>query len=360
MTPPRAGFDAPTCSVMTRRRVVLSVAAGALSASTPSWTRAAGGSGPTAAPVITGSHGIAQQVLTASDVHVSDYPTVEAIRWMGRMLERESDGRLAIRVYPAGALGRETDTVDLTRFGALDITRVNFAALDEAFPATRVMALPYAIDSTEHLRRAVDGGAGERIRRSFERRGLIGLAIYDSGARCFYNRVRPVLEPHDLAGLKIRVPPSDIFVRLLRALGANPTPLSYGEVFSALQTRLIDGAENNWTTFYTSRQFEVARFWGESRHSYSPEALLLSRRRFDAFAPRDQQLILEVAAQSVLYMRSLWDRQEAASRAAVERAGVRVNEVDLEAFRRAAAPILASYLKDPELAGLYRDIRAVA
>ena len=303
---------------------------------------------------------LAQRVLTASDVHVSDYPTVEAIRWMGETLERESGGKLAIRVYPSGALGRETDTIDLARFGALDITRVNFAALDEAFPATRAMALPYVIDSTEHLRRAVDGAAGERIRGSFERRGLIGLALYDSGARCFYNRVRPVHNPRELAGLKIRVPPSDIFVRLLRAFGANPTPLSYGEVFSALQTRLIDGAENNWTTFYTSRQFEVARFWGESRHSYSPEALLLSKRRFDALSSGERQLILEAAAQSVPYMRSLWDKQEAASRTAVEQAGVHVNEVDLDAFKRAAAPIVEAYLKDPELAALYRDVRAVA
>jgi tripartite ATP-independent transporter DctP family solute receptor len=299
-------------------------------------------------------------VLTAADVHVNEYPTVEAIRWIGRMIERESGGKLAVRVYPSGALGRENDTVDLARFGALDITRVNFAALDEAFPATRVLALPYVIDSTAHLRRAVDGAAGARIRRSFERRGLIGLAIYDSGARCFYNRMRSVREPRDLRGLKIRVPPSEIFVRLLRALGANPTPLSYGEVFSALQTRLIDGAENNWTTFFTSRQFEVARFWGESRHSYSPEALLLSRRRFDSLAPRERDLILAAAAQSVPYMRSLWDRQEADSRAAVERAGVHVDEVDVEAFRRAAAPVLAAYLKDADLAELYRDVRAVA
>jgi tripartite ATP-independent transporter DctP family solute receptor len=300
------------------------------------------------------------RILTASDVHVSDYPTVAAIRWMGETIERESGGKLAIRVYPSGALGRENDTIDLARFGALDITRVNFAALDEAFPATRAMALPYVIDSTEHLRRAVDGAPGARIRRSFERRGLIGLALYDSGARCFYNRVRPAHDPRELAGLKIRVPPSDIFVRLLRAFGANPTPLSYGEVFSALQTRLIDGAENNWTTFYTSRQFEVARFWGQSRHSYSPEALLMSKRRFDALSSNERQLILEVAAQSVPYMRSLWDQQEDASRAAVEQAGVRVNEVDLDAFKKAAAPIVRAYLQDPELDALYRDVRAVA
>jgi TRAP-type C4-dicarboxylate transport system substrate-binding protein len=169
-----------------------------------------------------------------------------------------------------------------------------------------------------------------------------------------------VAEPADLHGLKLRVPPSDIFIALVRALGANPTPLSYGEVYSSLQTHLIDGAENNWRTFHSSRQFEVARHWAQSEHSYSPEALLMSRRRFDGFSSDDQELIRVAAAQSVPYMRELWDRAEAESRAAVIAAGVQVTEVDRAAFHRAAAPVLKSYLGDPELRRLYEGIRAVA
>jgi TRAP-type C4-dicarboxylate transport system substrate-binding protein len=188
----------------------------------------------------------------------------------------------------------------------------------------------------------------------------VGLAIYDSGARCFYNHLRPVREPGDLKGLKIRVPPSDMFVRLVRALGANPTPLSYGEIFSALQTKLIDGAENNWTTFQTSRHFEVARFWSQSEHSYSPEAVLMSQRRYDRLSSRQQELIRTVAAQSVPYMRKLWDGSEATSRAAVEKAGVHAIQVDRAAFQKVAAPIVESYLKDPQLMRIYQEIRAVA
>lgn len=198
-------------------------------------------------------------VLTASDVHVSGYPTVEALRWMGKELDRESSGNLSLRVYHSGQLGRENDTIDLARFGALDITRINFASLNNPFPVTRILSLPYIIESTEHLRRVVDGHVGRDILASFERRGLVGLAIYDSGARCFYNHLRPVTEPRALVGLKIRVPPSDIFVSMVRALGANPTPLSYGEIFSALQTKLIDGAENNWTTFRRSARGRAFR-----------------------------------------------------------------------------------------------------
>lgn len=302
----------------------------------------------------------ARDTLTAADVHVDGYPTVEAVKWIGRELERETSGRLAVRVYHSGQLGRETDTVDLARFGALDLTRVNFAALNNAFPATQIFSLPYVFDSTEHMRRAVDGAVGREILASFARRGLVGLALYDSGSRCFYNTQHAVTAPSDLHGLKIRVPPSDIFMRLIRTLGANPTPLAYGEVFSALQTRLIDGAENNWRSFHSSRQFEVAHHWAQSEHSYSPEALLLSRRRFDRLEARDQELLLDLAQRSVPYMRVLWDRTEAESREFVIKAGVKVSIVDRDAFKRVAQPLLDSYLEDGELARLHRAVRDVA
>lgn len=304
--------------------------------------------------------GGATSVLTASDVHVSDYPTVQALRWMGDMIARETGGELGLRVYHSGQLGRENDTVDLARFGALDITRINFASLNNTFPATQAMSLPYVFDSTEHMRRCVDGTAGRSILEAFEQRGLIGLAIYDSGARCFYNHLRAVAEPGDLKGLKIRVPPSDMFVNLVRALGANPTPLSYGEIFSALQTKLIDGAENNWTTFQTSRHFEVARFWAQSEHSYSPEAVLMSQRRYQMLTGRQKELVRTAAAQSVPYMRTLWDRSEAASRTAVEKAGIRATPVNRAAFQKVAAPIVESCMKDPLLQRIYQEIRAVA
>jgi tripartite ATP-independent transporter DctP family solute receptor len=298
--------------------------------------------------------------MTAADVHVDGYPTVEAVRWISRTIGEQTGGRLSIRVYHSGQLGRENDSVNLARFGALDITRVNVAPLNNAFPLTDILALPYVFDSVAHMRRCLDGEIGREILRGFEARGLVGLAFYDSGVRCFYNRLRPVVVPADLRGLKIRVPPSDIFVGLVRGLGANPTPLSFGEVFSSLQTHLIDGAENNWPTFYTSRQFEVARYWSQSHHSFAPEVLLMSKQRLDAMSSADRALMLDAAARSVPFMRELWDRREAESRAAVEKAGVQVNEVNREAFRTAAAPLLEEYLADADLARLYRAIRAAA
>lgn len=299
-------------------------------------------------------------LLTAADVHVDKYPTVEAVRWMGRKIEAETGGRLRIRVYHAGQLGRENDTVDLTRFGALDITRVNFAPLTNPFPLTRLFALPYVFDSVEHMRRTVDGPAGKTVLRAFEARDLVGLAIYDAGVRSFYNVHRPIVEPKDLNGLKVRVPPSDIFLSMGRALGANPTPLPFGEVYSALQTHLIDGAENNWRTLHTSRQFEVARFVSLTEHSHSPEALLMSRRTFEALSAADRDIVLAAAAASVPVMRQLWDTMEAESRDFVVKAGVKVNEVDREAFHRAAQPIVESTLRDATLRKLYEDIRSAS
>jgi tripartite ATP-independent transporter DctP family solute receptor len=299
-------------------------------------------------------------LMTAADVHVDGYPTVQAVRWMSERIAERTNGRLRIRVYHAGQLGRESDTVELARFGALDITRVNFAPLNNPFPSTRVFSLPYVFDSVEHMRRAVDGKPGRAVLESFERRDLIGLAIYDAGSRSFYNALRPVHEPADLHGLKIRVPPSDIFIAAVRALGGNPTPLPFGEAYSALQTHLIEGAENNWRTFHTSRHFEVARYWSQSDHSYSPEALLLSRKTYDALSAQDREIVVEAARASVPVMRELWDRMEAESKAHVLADGVKFNEVDLSAFQRAAAPLYERYLGDAALASLYRSIRDLA
>jgi tripartite ATP-independent transporter DctP family solute receptor len=306
------------------------------------------------------AHAVRGGLMTAADVHVDGYPTVQAVRWMGKRIEERTHGRVRIRVYHAGQLGRESDTIDLARYGALDLTRVNFAPLNNPFPSTRIFSLPYVFDSVAHMRRAADGAPGRAVLAEFERRDLIGLAIYDAGSRSFYNVRRPVHEPGDLKGLKIRVPPSDIFIELVRALGGNPTPLPFGEVYSAMQTHLIEGAENNWRTFHTSRQFEVARYWSGTEHSHSPEALLLSRRTYDALAPADREIVIEAARASVPVMRSLWDKMEAESRAHVLGAGVAANQADLAAFQRAAAPVLERYVQGNGLRTLYEGIRALA
>ena len=300
------------------------------------------------------------RVLTATDVHVKDYPTVAAVRWIGEQLEAATDGRIRMRQYHSGQLGRESEAIDMARFGAIDITRVYSGALNNAFPLTQALCLPYVFESTTHQRRALDGEVGARVLKGFEARGLVGLAIYDSGPRCFYNTRHPIVVPRDLHGLKIRVPVSDIFIRMLRLFGANPTPLSLGEVFSGMETHMIEGAENNIRSFQSSRHFEAARYWSKSEHSYAPDVLLMSRRSFDALAPRDRGLVLELARASVPVMRAKWDESEAVARRTVAESGVQANDCDIPAFRRAAQPLLDAYQRDPAIADLTRRIRALA
>jgi tripartite ATP-independent transporter DctP family solute receptor len=302
----------------------------------------------------------AATTLTATDVHPSNYPTVEAVRFIGEGLARGTGGELTLRLYHSGQLGRESDAVDMARFGAIDLTRVYTGALNNAFPLTRALCLPATFDSVAHLRRALDGEVGATVLRDFARRDLVGLAIYDSGPRCFYNTQRPIVVPADLRGLKLRVPPSDIFMRMLRGFGANPTPLAYGEVFSALETRLIDGAENNIRSFHASRHFEGARYWSQSAHSWAPDVLLISRRRFDALTVPQRDLLVQLARESVQVMRARWDEGEAQARAAIIAGGVSINPVDAGAFARAVEPLMHAELLDPAVAGLHRAIRELA
>lgn len=298
------------------------------------------------------------KVVTAVDVHPKDYPTVEAVRWIGAEMERETQGRITFRQYPSGQLGSETDTVALARFQVIDIARVYLGAVNNAFPATQPLALPYTFRDEAHLRRVIDGDVGSDILATFERRGLIGLAFYDSGMRSIYNTQRPIYTPADMRGLKVRVPRSDIFMSTLDAMGANATPIPFGEVFTGLQTHLIDAAENNWATFQSTRQYEVARYWSTTEHCCAPEALLMSKGRFDSFSRSDRDLLRAKARESVAVMRRLWDLKQASARQTVIGAGVQQNDAEKEAFRRAVEPMRRRYLADRDIAATVRRIDA--
>jgi tripartite ATP-independent transporter DctP family solute receptor len=302
--------------------------------------------------------GASRTVITAVDVHPTDYPTVEAVRWMGAEIERETGGRIAFRLYPSGQLGTETDTVNLARFDVLDIARVYLGAVNNMFPATQPLALPYVFRDEAHMRRVCDGAIGRDILHTFERRGLVGLAFYDSGFRSIYNARHPIRAPSDMRDLKIRVPRSDIFIEMLDAMGANATPIPFGEVFTGLQTHLIDAAENNWATFQSTRQYEVARYWSQTDHCCAPEALLMSKHRFDALSASDKDLFLAKARESVAIMRGLWDAKQATARQTVLDAGIHYNDADHDAFRRAVEPMKRRWVAQEHIAATVRRIDA--
>jgi tripartite ATP-independent transporter DctP family solute receptor len=195
----------------------------------------------------------------AADNQSADYPTVEAVVFMGRLIEKQTKGRHSIRVFHSRQLGEEEETIKQTRVGAIDLNRTNIAPMASFVPLANVFALPFLFRSTDHLHAVLDGPIGAEILTSFEAQGLIGLAFYDSGARSIYTRGRAVRTIEDLKGLRIRVQPSDLMIEIMKALGAVPVPLRYGQVETALSTGLIDGAENNWPSYVTTNHYKVAR-----------------------------------------------------------------------------------------------------
>ncbi|AWK89366.1 TRAP transporter substrate-binding protein [Azospirillum thermophilum] len=297
--------------------------------------------------------------LRSADSQADGYPTVEAVKYMGEIVARETKGRIAIKVFPSGQLGDEKDTIQQTQFGVIDMNRVNLAPLNGLIPETRVPALPFLFRSVEHMHKVMDGPIGDEILQAMAPKGLIGLAYYDNGARSFYNSKRPIKSLEDMKGLKIRVMQSDLFIDTIRALGGSPTPMPPGEVYSSLQTGVVDGAENNWPTYQNQHHFEQAKFYSLSEHSMSPEVLVMSKRSWDKLSAEDQQAIRRAAKESVVKMRELWTAREVESEKAATAAGVQVNSVPKEAFMKAVEPVYAKHITDPKLKDLVERIRAV-
>jgi tripartite ATP-independent transporter DctP family solute receptor len=299
-------------------------------------------------------------VLTACDVHRDGYPTVKAVKWIGEQLAAQTSNRLSLRSYPSAQLGAEDDTIVLAQSGVIDICRVNSAGLNNAFPLTQPLSMPFVIDGEDHLHAVCDGAIGKTILQGFEARGLVGLAIYDAGGRCFYNTHRPIEKPADLNGMKIRVPQSDVFIEMVAAMGANPTPLTVSAVYSSLQSRLIDGAENNWPTFETSRHVEVAKYWSQTRHSYSPEILLMSQHSYNKLQPADRDLLRELARQSVSVMRTAWVKTEAEAKEKALGEGTFAIDVNRAAFQAACGSIVEARLANDKVRAVYNQIRDLA
>ena len=298
-------------------------------------------------------------ILRSAEVHPDGYPTIVGVNDMSRRLQERTNGRYRIQVFHSGQLGGERDTIDQTRFGVIDMNRINMAPFNNLIPETNVPSLPFMFRDIPHMRKVMDGPIGESILAKFEPHGLVALAFYDSGARSMYNRTKPINTVADMRGMKIRVQQSDMFVALIQALGANPTPMPYGEVFTSLQTGVIDGAENNWPSYESSRHFEVARYFSQTEHSNSPEVLVMSKRRFDSMTPADREIVRASAKESVAAMRESWDARERASEELVKSRGVQVNTVDKSSFVQATQSVVERFASTPELRQLVERIRAV-
>jgi tripartite ATP-independent transporter DctP family solute receptor len=292
-------------------------------------------------------------VLRSSDTHPDGYPTVEAVKYMGELIKERTDGRISIEIYHSSQLGQEKDTIEQTRFGVIDLNRVSIGPFNNLIPETQVVSLPFIFRSTDHMHRVMDGPIGEQILAAFEPHGLVGLAFYDGGARSFYNREKPIRSIDDLQGMKFRVMQSDVFVDMVNALGANATPMPYGEVYSSIQTGVIEGAENNFPSFESSKHFEVAPYYTLNEHLIVPEVLVMSQMTWNKLSAEDQAIVRQAAKDSVPYMRELWAAREQQSEEIVRAAGVEIiTDIDKAPFIAAMQPVYDKYVKTPELQDL--------
>lgn len=295
--------------------------------------------------------------LFAADSQPDDYPTTQGLHAIDRMLNERTNGEMRVRVYPGGQMGAEKDTLEIAVFGGLDLTRVNLAPINSIVPESIVLALPFLFRSVEHSRATFDGPIGRQILDSMMPHGLRGMCYYDSGARSFYNTKRPILSPDDIAGMKIRVQNSDIYVAMMQALGANPTPIPYGEVYQSLVQGVVDGAENNYPSYESSRHFEAAGHYSLTRHVMAPEVLVASRRSWDGMTPEEQDYLQTAASDSVPIMRELWDTRVGVSKQRVLDRGVQVVEdVDHAAFAEKMLPVWDRFVVTPEMQALVEEI----
>ncbi len=301
---------------------------------------------------------VAAREFRSSDVHPEDYPTVMAVKFMSDQIKAKTGGKDSIKVYTMSQLGSEKDTIEQTKIGALDFVRINVAPMNNICPETMVPTMPFLFKSKEHMRKVLDGPIGDEILKACEKQGFIGLAFYDSGSRSLYTVKKPVKSLADVKGLKIRVQQSDLWVALLQAMGANATPMPYGEVYTGLKTGVVDGAENNFPSYDTARHFEVAKYYALTDHSMAPEMLLMSKKVWDGLTPQEQTIIRDAAKASVPYMRKLWDEKELASRKKVEEGGAQVVEVDKKSFQDAMKPVYDKFITDPKLKEMVVKVQA--
>jgi tripartite ATP-independent transporter DctP family solute receptor len=288
----------------------------------------------------------AEYTLRLADNQPADYPTVIGDKKFAELVNERTDGRIKIEVFPSAQLGDEKSVLEQVQLGAIDFTRINASPLAEFNDQFSALNLPYVFESDEHLWNFLEGETGKKLLTDLEQSKMRGLAYYDSGSRNFYS-TKPITSIEDLKGQKIRVQQSKINLDLIDALGASATPMPYGEVFSALQTGIIDGAENNLPSLDSSNHYQEAKSIIMDHHQRIPEVLLMSKATWDKLSEEDREIIQQAATDSVVTQKEAWAQLEQESEKKLKEAGVTFTEVDdVTPWKEAVQPVVDKYGKD--------------
>ena len=303
----------------------------------------------------------ASMTLKVSDVHPPGYPTVAAVESFGKKLEQATNGRLTVQMFGSMQLGGEKEAIEQAQVGALQMARVSVGAIGPVIDDLNVFNLPFLFRNTAHMQNVIDGAIGTELLDKVtanEKAGLVGLCWMDAGARSFYNTKHPIKSIADLKGLKVRVIGNPMFVDMANALGANGIAMGYDQVFSALQTGVIDGAENNPPSYVFSNHYTAAKYYSLTEHLVIPEILCFSKRAWTALSADDQALIKKFAREAQLEERELWKKYEQSAMEKAKAAGCEVIEIaDKAPFQRAVKPVWDKY--GPKYQAMIQRIQAI-
>lgn len=299
-----------------------------------------------AAAITCAASAAAAQALTlkAADVHPAGYPNVVAVENLGKKLEAATKGKIKLQMFPGGVLGSEKEVVEQTQVGAIQIARISLGVLGPVVPEVNVFNMPFVFRDEAHMRKVIDGAIGDEILQKITNSParLVALGYMDSGSRSLYTK-KPVRKPEDLKGQKIRMMGNPLFVDTMNAMGGNGISMGHTEVFGALQTGVIDGAENNPPTLYTSNQYTTVKYYTQTNHLIIPEIFVMSKVTWDKLSKDEQALVKKFSREAQMEQRGLWDKSVAEYTAKLKAAGIEFINTDTKPFYDATAPVRAKY-----------------
>ncbi len=295
-----------------------------------------------------------------ADDQPAGYPTVLGDQLFANIVSEMTHGKISIKVYYGAQLGAETQTTQETISGVIQINRVNAAPLASFDPELGVLSLPYIFSSSKQEWKVLYGKVGQELLNSMKSVGLIGLTYYDSGQRSFFTRHTPILKPSDMKGLKIRVQKSPVFVAMVKAMGGSPIPMAYSSVYTALQSGVIDGAENNIPSYYTMSFYQVAPYYSYDGHSRVPEILFMNLKAWNSLTPTEKTIFRTAAMAASLYERQLWKARVQEDLSLLKKAGVHFyypTPADIALFQKAVEPVYAKYSKFKDIITAIRNTK---
>lgn len=299
------------------------------------------------------------RTLKIAHGHAITHPIAPTMDFLAKRAKEISNGALQIEVYPGQQLGTERQCLELLQIGSLAMTKVSAAVFENFAPNSKVLSLPYIFRSREHQYRVFESEIGKSLLTESEKYWLRGLCFYDAGSRSFYTKDRPINKPEDLQGLKIRVQESATAMSLVRNLGGAPTPISYGELYTALQQGIVDGAENNPPSFFTERHYETCKYYAINEHTTVPDIFLISTIIWDRLSEEEKKWLEQAVAESVVFERAAWKKAEQEALEAVQKAGVQITYPDKAPFMERLEGMLEAYQSEPEVYQLIQQIRAI-